>query len=308
MQVRYILFQLAARSPCCAFDSTMACQLSPPPTLYTFRLRLFGPLPLSCSAAECLAACALERPASNVPRQAPARAASPGGTDEEISSCRTREGGLRRLSAQAADDATALEGHPHIAADAGLGRDRGGCGSVYRCHDSRVVFSHNNRVPSQHGCPSPSIFPAAREANSTDRRRRSSRILPCPLPRHVAEESRVLDGPALQIYANFACFFLPIILFLRAISAACIVHTMSAASSVRRQSALKWLNRRQPLLRRMVLFVAFAFFITAAPMRAEGFRVGLQYHTCAVSSGGAVSCWGNNEYGQVMLLAVFCVV
>jgi hypothetical protein len=168
------------------------------------------------------------------------------------------------LSAQAADDATALEGHTQVAADAGLGRDRGGCGGV------RLAFSHNDRVPSQHGSPSPSIFPAAREANSTDRRRRSSPSSPCPLSRPVAEESRVLDGPALQIYAEFACFFLPTILFPCTISAACIVHTMPAASSFRRQSALKWLNRRQPLLRRMVLFVAFAFFITAAPMCAEG--------------------------------------
>lgn len=168
------------------------------------------------------------------------------------------------MSAQAADDATALEGHPHIAADAMHGRDRGGCGGV------RLAFSHNDRVPSLHGCPSPSIFPAACEANATDRRRRSSPSLPCPQSRHVAEESRVLDGPALQIYVAFPCFFLPIILFLRAISAACIVHTMPASSSCRRQSALKWLKRRQPVLRRMVLFVAFALFITAAPMRAEG--------------------------------------
>ena len=177
------------------------------------------------------------------------------------------------MSAQVADDATALEGHPHIAADAGLGRDRGGCGGV------RLAFSHNDRVPSQHGCPSPSIFPAAREANSTDCRRRSSRSLPCPLSRPVAEESRVLDCPALQIYAEFACFFLPIILFLRAISAACIVHTMLALSSFRRQSALKWLNIKQPVLRRMAVFVTFAFFITAAPMCAEGQQV---CSTCTV--------------------------
>ena len=31
----------------------------------------------------------------------------------------------------------------------------------------------------------------------------------------------------------------------------------------------------------------------------------LQYHSCAVSRGGAVSCWGYNGYGQVMFLQCF---
>ncbi len=33
--------------------------------------------------------------------------------------------------------------------------------------------------------------------------------------------------------------------------------------------------------------------------------MGLQDHSCALI-GGAVSCWGRNDNGQVMLLAVFC--
>ena len=31
----------------------------------------------------------------------------------------------------------------------------------------------------------------------------------------------------------------------------------------------------------------------------------LQEHSCAVSSGGAVLCWGHNVNGQVMLFVVF---
>jgi len=30
---------------------------------------------------------------------------------------------------------------------------------------------------------------------------------------------------------------------------------------------------------------------------------GLQYHSCAVLSSGAVSCWGGNDYGEVIGLA-----
>ncbi len=149
--------------------------------------------------------------------------------------------------------ATANKGHPQVTADAHKG------------HSPRDVFSHNNRVPSQHGCPLPFIFPAVREANSTDRCCRSIPISSSPLLCPVAEELRVLDGPALQFYAEFACFFLPIILFLRTIPAACIARTMPASRGFRRQSALKWLNMRQPFLRRMAAFAVFGFFFTAAP-------------------------------------------
>ena len=31
----------------------------------------------------------------------------------------------------------------------------------------------------------------------------------------------------------------------------------------------------------------------------------LQGHSCALSNGGAVSCWGDNEMGQVMLVVLF---
>jgi hypothetical protein len=34
-------------------------------------------------------------------------------------------------------------------------------------------------------------------------------------------------------------------------------------------------------------------------------RFVIQSHTCAVLVGGAVRCWGLNEYGQVMLLELF---
>ena len=37
--------------------------------------------------------------------------------------------------------------------------------------------------------------------------------------------------------------------------------------------------------------------------RDAGLMYGLQYHSCAVLSSGAVSCWGRNSYGQVIAAA-----
>ena len=34
-----------------------------------------------------------------------------------------------------------------------------------------------------------------------------------------------------------------------------------------------------------------------------GLMYGLQYHSCAVLSSGAVSCWGDNNKGQVIAAA-----
>lgn len=74
----------------------------------------------------------------------------------------------------------------------------------------------------------------------------------------------MLDGPALQIYAEFTVF-LPILMLLRTISVACIARTMHVTDDFFHQSALKWLARS---------FAVFTFVIAAVPMCAEGQVIG----------------------------------
>jgi hypothetical protein len=46
--------------------------------------------------------------------------------------------------------------------------------------------------------------------------------------------------------------------------------------------------------------VDFVQDLIAIGARALGVTVQLQYHSCALLSGGTVKCWGNNQWGQVM--------
>jgi hypothetical protein len=152
----------------------------------------------------------------------------------------------------------ALAEHPHVAADASLGKDD--AVSYFRPGLSCKV---NDCALFQRGRISYSFLPVAnQEADAEDRRC-------CDLPRPADDESRALDGAATRFYTELAVFFLRIAFLRTIVSSVSIMHLLCAVNRFRSHFATKWPKHKRLRVSRIVAGAMFALCIVTSPVSTK---------------------------------------
>ncbi len=244
-------------------------------------------------AVQCSASNALEHPTSIAAlHHAPARAPSWVDIDTQHGG-RVQDGHLLSLSA------IALAEHPHVAADAGLGRDDAVC-----CFRPEISCKINDCAPLQRGRLPHSFLPVAnKEAEAAGRS-----CFDPPRPAH--DESRAPDGAAAHFYTELAVSFLRMTFLLRVVvSSVSVMHRLCAVSRSRCDFGTKWPKRQRHGVGRMAAGAVFALCVVTSPIctksqvcrlfqqcshlkRVERIRIATEcgFLWCSFDMGGLVTC------------------